>query len=109
MLFYPTLGKNFKFSPSKFFFSVQCWMWQYHLGKFVIEKNLKSKVISEFYDVTGMYASSDDLSMVFPKHLIKQDFEYEKFILKTQMESYIDIRKVFLLIMLKDTKKEQKF
>ena len=78
-IFYPTLGKILN-SVHPSFFHVQCWMWQYHLGKFVIEKNLKSKVISEFYDVTGMYASSDDLSMVFPKHLIKQDFEYEKFI-----------------------------
>ena len=36
-IFYPTLGKILN-SVHPSFFHVQCWMWQYHLGKFVIEK-----------------------------------------------------------------------
>ncbi len=77
--FFPTLGKIIK-SVSPSFFHVQCWMWQYSLGKFVIEKNIKSKVISDFYDVTGMYSNFDGLNMVFSKEIIKDDNENEKFI-----------------------------
>ena len=77
--FFPTLGKVLN-SITPNFFHVQCWMWQYSLGKFVIQKNIKSKVISDFYDITGMYANHNDLNMVFPKFIIKQDFDCEKFI-----------------------------
>ena len=77
--FFPTLGKVLN-SITPNFFHVQCWMWQYSLGKFVIQKNIKSKVISDFYDITGMYANQNDLNMAFSKFIIKQDFDCEKFI-----------------------------
>tara|TARA_B100001057_G_scaffold497108_1_gene600340 strand:+ start:396 stop:1745 length:1350 start_codon:yes stop_codon:yes gene_type:complete len=77
--FFPTLGKIIN-SISPCFFHVQCWMWDFSLGKFVIKQRSKSKVICDFYDVTGMYANYDDLKIVFDEHSIKQDLSCEKFI-----------------------------
>ena len=55
-------------------------MWEYSLGKFVINKKLRSKVICDFYDVTGMYANYDNLKIAFEEYSIKQDLECEKYI-----------------------------
>ena len=55
VLFFPALKKILdEISPN--FYHVQCWMWKYSLGKFIINNKKKSKVICDFYDVTGMYA-----------------------------------------------------
>ena len=62
-LFFPILGKILKINPD--FYHVQCWMWNYSLGKFVIENKGKSKVISEFYDVAGMYSERSKLKSPF--------------------------------------------
>ena len=48
--------------------------------KFVINKKLRSKVICDFYDVTGMYANYDNLKIAFEEYSIKQDLECEKYI-----------------------------
>jgi len=77
--FYPTLDKILN-SVSPNFFHIQCWMWEYSLGKFVIDKKLRSKVICDFYDVTGMYANYDNLKIAFEEYSIKQDLECEKYI-----------------------------
>ena len=55
VLFFPALKKILD-SISPDFYHVQCWMWKYSLGVFVINNKRKSKVICDFYDVTGIYA-----------------------------------------------------
>ena len=79
-LFYPSLKKILKqIKPS--FYHVQCWMWNYSLGKFVIENKGRSKVITEFYDVTGMYSDPEKkLKKVFWEKIVDLDFYCEKFI-----------------------------
>ena len=62
------------------FYHVQCWMWNYSLGKFVIENKGRSKVITEFYDVTGMYSDPEKLKKVFWEKIVDLDFYCEKFI-----------------------------
>ena len=81
VLFFPALKKILNaISPN--FYHVQCWMWKYSLGKFVINNKKKSKVICDFYDVTGMYAKKKDLKNLFNEEVVDQDFECEKFIFK---------------------------
>ena len=78
-LFFPILGKILKkINPG--FYHVQCWMWNYTLGKFVLENKGKSKVISEFYDVTGMYSKRSKLKLAFWNKIVDLDFFCEKFI-----------------------------
>ena len=78
-LFFPILGKILKkINPD--FYHVQCWMWNYSLGKFVLENRGKSKVISEFYDVTGMYSERSKLKSAFWNKIVDLDFFCEKFI-----------------------------
>ena len=55
-------------------------MWNYSLGKFVLENKGKSKVISEFYDVTGMYSERSKLKSAFWNKIVDLDFFCEKFI-----------------------------
>tara|TARA_B100000035_G_scaffold4182_2_gene3756 strand:- start:2031 stop:3371 length:1341 start_codon:yes stop_codon:yes gene_type:complete len=78
-LFYPVLGKILKSINPKFY-HVQCWMWNYTLGKFIIENKGESKVISEFYDVTGMYSEPENLKSVFWDRIVDLDLYCEKFI-----------------------------
>ncbi len=78
-MFYPVLKEILKkINPD--YFQVQCWMWSYHLGKFIIENKKKSKVICDFYDVTGMYSEEKFLKTVWSDYNVKQDLENEKFI-----------------------------
>ena len=81
ILFFPALKKILN-SISPDFYHVQCWMWKYSLGKFVINNKRKSKVICDFYDVTGIYAEKKDLKIVFDEEIVEQDLECEKFIFK---------------------------
>ena len=55
-------------------------MFSYHLGKFIIKNKGKSKVICDFYDVTGMYAEEKHLKSIFDEFNVEQDLENEKFI-----------------------------
>ena len=81
ILFFPALKNILNFiSPD--FYHVQCWMWKYSLGMFVINNKKKSKVICDFYDVTGMYANKKNLKKIFDNELVDQDLECEKFIFK---------------------------
>ena len=50
-------------------------MWKYSLGKFVINNKRKSKVICDFYDVTGIYAEKKDLKIVFDEEIVEQDLD----------------------------------
>ena len=78
-LFFPMLQKILKkIKPD--FFHIQCWMFSYHLGKFIIKNKGKSKVICDFYDVTGMYAEEKHLKSIFDEFNVEQDLENEKFI-----------------------------
>jgi len=45
-------------------------------------ENKKSKVICDFYDVTGMYAERESLKTIFNEEVVDQDFECEEFIFK---------------------------
>ena len=81
ILFFPALKKLLDLiSPD--FYHVQCWMWKYSLGMFVIKNKKKSKVICDFYDVTGMYAKKKDLKIIFNEEVVDQDLECEEFIFK---------------------------
>lgn len=81
VLYFPALKKILN-SISPNFFHVQCWMWSLSLGRFIIEQNKKSKVICDFYDVTGMYAERESLKIIFNEEVVDQDFECEEFIFK---------------------------
>ncbi len=78
-LYYPVLGKILK-SIKPTFYHVQCWMWNYTLGKFILENKGESKVISEFYDVTGMYSEPAYLKTTFWDKIVDLDLDCEKFI-----------------------------
>ena len=80
--FFPVLGQIIdKINPN--YFHVQCWMWSYYLGKFIIKKKKKiSKVICDFYDVTGMYSDRKSLKIIWDDFIVDQDLENEKFIFK---------------------------
>ena len=78
-LFFPFLKKILNLiTPT--FYHVQSWMWNYSLGKFIIENKGISKVINEFYDVTGMYADSEKLKLNFWEQIVDLDLDCEKFI-----------------------------
>ena len=78
-LFFPLLG-NILDSIKTNYFHVQCWMLSYYLGKFVIQKKKKAKVVCELYDVTGMYSNEKNLKKVYESFIIDQDLENERFI-----------------------------
>ena len=78
-LFFPFLKKILN-SITPTFYHVQSWMWNYSLGKFIIENKGISKVINEFYDVTGMYADSEKLKLNFWDQIVDLDLDCEKFI-----------------------------
>ena len=78
-LFFPFLKKILN-SITLTFYHVQSWMWNYSMGKFIIENKGISKVINEFYDVTGMYADSEKLKLNFWDQIVDLDLDCEKFI-----------------------------
>ena len=55
-------------------------MLSYHLGRFIIENKKDSKVICDFYDVTGMYSEEQFLKIIYDDFNVDQDLENEKFI-----------------------------
>ena len=78
-LFFPVLKKILKqINPD--YFHIQCWMLSYHLGRFIIENKIDSKVICDFYDVTGMYSEEKFLKIIYDDFNVDQDLENEKFI-----------------------------
>ena len=70
-------------------------MWKYSLGKFVINNKKKSKVICDFYDVTGIYAEKKDLKIVFDEEIVEQDLGARNLFLKMQMVLFTDINKKY--------------
>ena len=42
-------------------FHIQCHMWEYLMGRVVIERRRAAKVVCEFYDITSVYADRDRL------------------------------------------------
>ena len=40
-------------------FHVQCRMWEYVMGRFVLERKRKARVICEFYDITGIVSTRE--------------------------------------------------
>lgn len=69
-----------KIDPQYFF--IQCWMWQYFIARMVIESNNNSKTICEFYDITSVYASTDELKKVFSEQEVEFDIYSENYILR---------------------------
>lgn len=66
----------------KIIFHVQCWMWDFLLGRFVIENKKDSKVVCEFYDISGILSEYKYLIKNWDKQAVKLDLESEKFIIE---------------------------
>jgi len=62
-------------------FHVQCLMWNYFLGRLVIENKKKAKVVCEFYDITSIYADRETLIKNWSLETVDFDFHMEKYIL----------------------------
>ena len=63
-------------------FHVQCHMWEYVIGRFVIERKDTAKVVCELYDVTSVYAERDRLARAFWPGLVDLELETERFIFR---------------------------
>lgn len=58
-------------------FHIQCWMWEYHLSRMVVENSSNSICICEFYDLTSVYAPRDELLKVWHSDLVDLDLASE--------------------------------
>ncbi|MGB0681450.1 MAG: hypothetical protein ACPGOV_02015 [Magnetovibrionaceae bacterium] len=63
---------------------VQCWMMSYFFGRMALETmaGKRTKVISEFYDITSLYAPRDDLVTKWDDRVVDLDLDCEKVILE---------------------------
>ncbi len=59
-------------------FHVQCRRWSYWLGKLVIERKRKAKVVCEFYDITSLIAPRAAFCRVWEASEVDFDFAMEK-------------------------------
>lgn len=62
-------------------FHVQCQMWNYHIGRMVIEAKDDAVVVCEFYDITSIYADRGTLIKNWSMEAVDFDFYMEKWIL----------------------------
>lgn len=61
-------------------FYIQCMMWDYGLAKIVDSQRNASKLVCEFYDITGIYASTDKLKLLWSSNQVDGDLYFEDFI-----------------------------
>ena len=59
---------------------ILCWMWEYILAKFCIKNKKKSKIICDFYDITSVKGSKENLKKNWNSLLVDIDYSCEKFI-----------------------------
>ena len=62
-------------------FHVQCMMWNYTLGRMVIEHKGKAAVVCEFYDVTSIFAERGVLLTNWSVPMVDHDLSMERYIL----------------------------
>lgn len=63
-------------------YHVQCWMFQYWLGRMVIDNKNNASVVCEFYDITSLYAERDVLYSLWPPLIIDADLAMERYIFR---------------------------
>ena len=62
-------------------FHVECKMWNYALGRLVIERRRDTAVVCDFYDITSVYADRADLCTVWSPGRVDFDIAMERYIL----------------------------
>ena len=62
-------------------FHVQCRMWAYYLGRMCIENAGDAGVVCEFYDITSLFASREDLAAVWSADMADLDIGLERYML----------------------------
>lgn len=58
-------------------FHIQCFQWNYWLGRLVIENKGRARVVGEFYDVTSLIAPRDSYCRRWPAERVDMDFAME--------------------------------
>ena len=61
----------------------QCMMWDYGLAKVINTHKNDAKIACEFYDITGIYAATDKLKLLWSSNQVDADLYYEDFIFDT--------------------------
>lgn len=66
-------------------FHIQCWMWGYHIAKFIMKLRIDTPCVCEFYDITSAVLPPEKLMEILPN----SSTATETVRLDLQMENYI--------------------